>query len=80
MQIRDMRHGAVGHRIIRATALAAVLGAAVVSAQTTDRLQSLDERLGQIFESSEFGDELTPELRQKEERLREQVAAANKHS
>ena len=29
----------------------------------------------QIFESSEFGDELTPELRQKEERMREQIAA-----
>jgi hypothetical protein len=28
----------------------------------------------QIFESSEFGDELTPELREKEERLREQMA------
>jgi hypothetical protein len=28
----------------------------------------------QIFESSEFGDELTPELREKEERLREQIA------
>jgi hypothetical protein len=29
----------------------------------------------QIFESSEFGDELTPELREKEERMREQIAA-----
>lgn len=30
-----------------------------------------------IFESADFGDNLTPELREKEARLREQVAAQN---
>src|SRR5262245_10711103 len=54
MQFYDAHHVSAGQRIIRATVLATLLGAAVVSAQTTDRLQSLDQRLGQIFESSDF--------------------------
>jgi len=29
----------------------------------------------QVFESEDFGDEFTPELREKEERLREQIAS-----
>jgi hypothetical protein len=32
----------------------------------------------QVFEASDFGDVLTPELREQEERLRAQVDAANK--
>lgn len=32
----------------------------------------------QVFEAEDFGDELTPELREQEERLREQVAAQSK--
>lgn len=32
----------------------------------------------QVFEASDFGDEFTPELREQEERLRAEVAAANK--
>src|SRR5262245_7058570 len=54
MQIRNTRRASPGSRFIRATVLATLLGAAVVSAQTTDRLQSLDQRLGQICESSDF--------------------------
>lgn len=32
----------------------------------------------QVFEASDFGEEFTPELREQEERLRAEVAAANK--
>ena len=31
----------------------------------------------QVFEAADFGDELTPELREREERLRAQIAAKN---
>ena len=41
-------------QLIRKIAIAVVLGAAVVSAQTTDRLRALDDQLGRIFQASEY--------------------------
>jgi hypothetical protein len=33
----------------------------------------------QVFEAEDFGSELTPELKQREERMRAEIAAQNKH-
>ena len=38
-----------------------------------DRIESEIE-IRQVFEASDFGDEFTPELREAEERMREQIA------
>jgi hypothetical protein len=38
---------------------------------------STELELRQVFEAEDFGDALTPEIREKEERMREQIASRN---
>jgi hypothetical protein len=40
--------------------------------------QSGDIEIRQVFEAEDFGEEFTPELREQEERLREQIAEQNR--